>query len=396
MMTDPTRPRVLVLGPRPPAVGGIASVMTQQMRGPLAAYADLHCMADNPPWMRRWGILGAALRHLALVCTLAFRLIRERIDILHRHTSSFRTFDRSVIDVLTARLLRRHVVLHMHGGRFLDDYRSRSPHGRFWLRLGLRLPHAVVVLHDAQRGRVESLSGRATCVIPNGVALPAAREPLRAGNDVCRILYVGELSIAKGLPELLCAVAELRQSTTTPFRLRLAGALAPDIPPESLRMQLRRLQIESVVEPLGALDAAVLPDCYRAADMLVLASRAEAMPMCVLEAMSHGLPVVATAVGALPEMLADGGGTLVTVGDVRGLAQALRTWIVNPRARRAAGAAARRRVEREYGLDQFARRLAALYQGLLAPDRGARESCTSPAEEWGTLPTRRMQELPTG
>ena len=86
------------------------------------------------------------------------------------------------------------------------------------------------------------------------------------------------------------------------------------------------------------------------------------MPLAILEAMAAGLPVIATRVGEIPNMLADGEeGLLIDVGDVSAMAGAIKTLVGNPSLRKKMGAASRRRAEEEFSLQRMAERIAAMY-----------------------------------
>ena len=158
------------------------------------------------------------------------------------------------------------------------------------------------------------------------------------------LLCVAAVTPHKGHDVLFAALAAV---TDLPWRCVCVGALNrdPDFVDRLVR-QARRAGIDKRVCLTGPRTGAALDDAYAAADVLVLASRAETYGMVVTEALARGLPVVATAVGGLPEALgcgADGRrpGLLVPPGDPAAFAVALRGWLgatdLRQRLRRAAG-----------------------------------------------------------
>jgi glycosyltransferase involved in cell wall biosynthesis len=150
------------------------------------------------------------------------------------------------------------------------------------------------------------------------------------------LLCVASVTAAKGHDLLLAALATL---TDLDWRCTLVGALdlEPDFVDE-LRKAAADTGIADRVDLAGPLDDAGVRAAYAGADLLVLASHAETYGMVVTEALAHGLPVVATAVGGVPEALghaADGStpGLLVRSGDPQALAAALRQWVGDPHCR---------------------------------------------------------------
>jgi glycosyltransferase involved in cell wall biosynthesis len=201
-------------------------------------------------------------------------------------------------------------------------------------------------------------------VIPNGIAvgpLPAvadrraAREALGIPSGAQVVAFVGRLSPEKA-PEVL-----LRAAQGTGVLLVFAG----DGP---LRAALEAEAAGSTVRFLGFVSE--VGQVLAAADVLALPSRTEGLPMAVLEAMAAGVPVVGSAVGALPEVLGDGAGVLVPPDDVEALRGALRQ-LADPAHRQALAETARARVEARYGAAAMARSyLERLYQPALESARG--------------------------
>lgn len=157
-----------------------------------------------------------------------------------------------------------------------------------------------------------------------------AGEPERVEGEL-RLLYVGRLVPEKGLPLLLDALARL-DAMGLPLRLRLVGA--GPLHDELTRRAAER-NLSDRVEFLGPVGQEDLPGLYRWADVFVLPSFQEGLPVVLMEALACGVPVVTTRVAGIPELVVDGvNGRLVTPGRTDELAAAIADLSTDP-ARRA-------------------------------------------------------------
>lgn len=195
--------------------------------------------------------------------------------------------------------------------------------------------------------------------VPNAVDLrrftPLRAEP-EQGIDV---VFVGRLGPEKRIDVLIAAIAQLKAEGRS-----VSAVLVGSGPLEgALRDQARTAGVDALVRFVGR-DAE--PErWYRSARLLVLASDREGMPNVVLEAMACGLPVVATPVGSVPDLVDDGRtGRLVGVGDPAGLSAAIGELLDDPLASAAMGEAARRRVERGFDAAAVEVGLRELYLGI--------------------------------
>jgi glycosyltransferase involved in cell wall biosynthesis len=225
-------------------------------------------------------------------------------------------------------------------------------------------------------------------VVGNGVAsTPArrARADVRAELGISgRIVatQVANLDPVKDQATLLRAASELRARGVAVTAL-LVGE-GPERP---------RLEALARSLGLGATEVRLLgfrsdvPDLLEASDIFVLPSRAEGLPISILEAMTHGLPIVCTPVGGNVELVEDGAeGRFVPVGDPNALAAALAALALDPRERRRQGDAARRRALRDHSLDRAVTRYAAIYSRTAgaagAPARWGLGGARSPEGPW--------------
>ena len=236
--------------------------------------------------------------------------------------------------------------------------------GRVYLwadRLALPLTTAVVCVSETERSAgiaAGTCREESTHVIYNGVELMP--EPTE-GQERSRVRFVsvGRLAPPKDFRTLILAAASFDPAQAE--FVVLGGG------PErrELEDEIGRLEIEDRVVLAG--EVADVQARLRDADVFVLSSRSEGLPISVLEAMSAGLPVVASDVGGLKELVEQGiSGTLVPPGDPKELARSLAELLDDPGRRRREGAAGRRRVVASFSIDACRAAHSALYAQLLS------------------------------
>jgi glycosyltransferase involved in cell wall biosynthesis len=207
---------------------------------------------------------------------------------------------------------------------------------------------------------------------------PADYEPRpreRAPGDPLRVLTVARLEPRKGQEVLLEAVAQLRRDGHE-VSLEVVG----DGPArERAERRAEELGIAGSVTFAGAVDRERVADHYARADVFCLPSFAEGVPVVLMEAMASGLPVVATQVMGIPELVQDGRtGRLVPPGRADALATALRELAADGDLVARLGEAARRRVVQDYALADSAAALEALFRRTAAVTPGPAPRRTVP------------------
>ncbi len=143
-------------------------------------------------------------------------------------------------------------------------------------------------------------------------------------------LFLGNLMPGKGVPVLLEACAELRKSVPH-FKCHFVGAASPDMEPEELRERVRHFNLQDCVLVHGPLYGEEKEEMFRRADVFVFPTYIDCFPLVVVEAMKHGLPVISTEEGAIPDMVIHGeNGLLVEQRNPEALAAAMQQLAENP------------------------------------------------------------------
>jgi glycosyltransferase involved in cell wall biosynthesis len=186
--------------------------------------------------------------------------------------------------------------------------------------------------------------------------------PARDETPPLRLLYLGMLSEPKGAFDLIRAVAAMPATAREALRLIMAGHGEV----EKARELVRGQGLGDTIAIRGWVDPAQRDALFGDVHGLVLPSHFEGMPMSLLEAMSWELAVIATPVGAIPDVIVDGeNGLLVPVADTAALAAAMLRLLEDPALRQRLAAEGKRSVE-PFSPDVYAQRLTRLYRGLTA------------------------------
>ncbi len=278
------------------------------------------------------------------------------------HTHGYRP---DVLDAGVARRLGIPVVTTVHGFNRGDLKNRLYEHLQ---RRAFRRFDAVVAVSRALADALVAggTPGHRVHVIPNAwsgeasfVGRAVARRELGMPADGLGIGWVGRLSKEKGADVLLDALARLAD---VPCRVCFVG---DGVERERLERQAARLGVAHRTEWRGLVPGA--GRLFRAFDVFVQSSRTEGMPMALFEAMAAEVPIVATAVGGVPDVLSADEAILVAPDDPAALAVGIRQVVANPAGATERTRAARARLERDFARARWIERYADLYRRLAAP-----------------------------
>jgi len=316
--------------------------LTDELR---AAGADVLVlpMPDDPPWSS-----------IQTGCAFART---TGVDVLHAHLANAH-----VLAGLIGRLAGRPVLATIHGRQLqANDLEVHRAAGTFL---------HTVCRHSYYQALGMGVDARALSCIPNGVDTQRyqpgeSRGTLRASlglePSVPLVGFVGRLSPEKA-PEVFVRAALLLRQLVPQAHCVICGEGPLR---ESLQAQVERMQLGDHVHWLGL--RRDMPEVYRALDVCVCTSNSEGMPLALMEAMASALPVVATRVGGVPDLVEHGRtGWLVGPRDYEGAAHAIARLLAHDDERDRMGRRARERAVQRFALDDCIVRTAELLQRLAA------------------------------
>ncbi len=324
----------------------------------LAAMADHLSLGLTRLPMSR----GPSLRDHQVATQLVKLAVEKNIDILHGHGAKGGAYAR-----LAARSLRRAgtdvtCIYTPHGGSL--HFSPTTLKGRIYMGLERYLArHTDGIAFESAYSRCVygaqiGLPSCPTAIIPNGL-LPEEFDCVSPNADANDFLFIGELRHLKGVDVLLRALAILNHDGARPASATIVGA-GPD--EQEFRSLCDSLNLNTAVTFAGARPAAQAFTLGRA---LVMPSRAESFPYIILEAAAAGLPLLASNVGGIPEIVDGTDTALLPPGNVQQLSGAMAAFLANPGAASARAQRLKHHVGATFTVAQMADGIDQLYRAAM-------------------------------
>jgi glycosyltransferase involved in cell wall biosynthesis len=366
----PTKlPAVAVVGPLPPPYHGVAVSTDLVLRSGIARQCRVvHVETTDRRGLQNIGRLdvGNILLAVLHVARMIRVLVAMRPSVVYAPLAQNRLgMLRDAALLMPALLMGRRVVLHVHGSELTDLHDTTDALTRAVLRALLQRARRVIVLGESLRGPLERLIPKERItVLPNGLEDEFGGQlPRRRRTGALRVLYLGNVRRAKGYIVALEAVFALRRRGVD-VMLDVAGGFSSEHD---------RAEAMAASAPLGqavAFHGVVAGPAKRAllerADIFIMPSFSEGHPYVLLEAMSAGLPIVASALPTIMETLEHGqSALLVPAGDAEAAAAALEMLASDMSLRDRMGREARRRYEAEYSFHVWSDRLGRVVEEVL-------------------------------
>ena len=327
--------KVLMVGPVPPPEGGIASMMQDILHSELSQEYAFDAFAG--PFTYPPGVADPIRKNIARAMKyLGFYKRCKKVGycFIHIHSPSHHFLGNAVY-MLLAGLAGTKVLLHLHGNDWNFFYVNASLFKRRLLRAGLRLASRIIVLQRVWQEQIEGLQVPArVSVIPNmappritpdPILLQETRKWAGLEPDDFLVLMVGAgiMGRDKGFFDLVKAVPLIIREEES-VRFVLAGAEEQPGQMAKAKEIVAGENLDRWIRLVGNIDRERVYLLMEIASVFLLPSYIEGMPIGIIEAMRSGTVVIATPVGAIPDMIADGiSGMLIPVEDPHAIARAV-------------------------------------------------------------------------
>lgn len=339
-------------------VSGISAV-TQFIASHNTCCKYTHCVfgkkdreARNLMWLLRTLTSYARWVYVILIQTRAIVHFNLALDL--------RSLIRDLPLIMVARLFRRRVIIHIHGGEFLAG--EGMP---LWLKSVLRLTLArgpIIVLSQLEQALIERRTRNAKIfVLPNCIGVEEAKAFERAypSDEPLTLLFLGRITESKGLDVLYQGLTALREKGAR-FRFVLAGA-GPD---EALYVRKFRELLGEDFDFRGVVAGTEKTEVLKKCNVFVLPSLCgEGMPIALLEGMAFGLVPVTTGVGSIPSVITHGSNGIIVGAQSPGeIVDAIDTLAADKQYMQALSKNGRQYIWENCRPDRYLRTLNAIYQ----------------------------------
>lgn len=354
--------KILMIGNDASVKGGITSVITQLLAHNWNKENIDICFI---PTYIDAGNLKKILFFINAYRKINVKLKTDKPEIVHIHMSYKGSFTRKY---LIHRLCQKYGVtdvIHLHGSEFKKWYDRCDDKKKERIRCLLKEAGTVIVLGNKWDEIIKSIEPTTnTLIVSNTVHVP--EEQVR-WNESFKILFMGVLIQRKGVSDLLQAVKILKDTEKIKnIKIIIAGT---GIEEGALKKLRDELEITEYVEFVGWTSGKKKEKLFKECQMLVLPSYNEGLPIAILEAISYGMPIVATNVGDISAAVIDGkNGYLVKPGDSNGLAVALANIFMNKDVYLKFSAFSRQLAETRFSDDRYFGQLKECYMNLKEND----------------------------
>ncbi|TBO28309.1 glycosyltransferase family 1 protein [Aquabacterium lacunae] len=287
--------------------GGIKSVIDSYVSCGLYAPHDYLILETHG----EYSVYKRVFVFLRVLLMLTKLLISRRVSLLHAHSAMRGSFWRKAILIVLCKSFRVPVVLHLHGSEFKVFYSKLGCLFKSLVSYVFRLSDQVWVLSNSWQEFVLKVSPKADVrVIPNFVVnSKSCCSSVVGEKSHINVLFLGYVGDRKGIFDLIKAAQQLPVKEHFKFFVGGNGDI------ERAIAFAKDCGVSQSFNFLGWVDGTKKEALLKSADIFVLPSHNEGLPVSLLEAMSYKVPVISTTVGGIPELLLDGGaGLLVPPG----------------------------------------------------------------------------------
>lgn len=339
---------VLMLGPSREVHGGISAVVNNLVEAGLNEQVNLIYVSTMSE--------GSKLHKLFVAAGAYFRFLRllKKADIVHVNVASDSSLLRKSVFIKTAYKRGKRIIIHQHGGDILNYYENASASKKRYIDHIFNMAEKLLVLSPVYAEFFSHLVEPDRIVLmPNRIRIEAECEDALTRDK--SFLFLGRICKSKGVSELLKAFDAIHTEYPK-VTLRIGGIFEDKEYKQELEAR------KEYVKYLGWISGEAKKEALLRSYAFVLPTYFEGQGLAILEAMSYGIPAVASNVGGIPMMIKDmENGLLVEPENAEALATKIKRLIDNPNLRNELGHAAYQTVKDKFDIKQSVNELLNIY-----------------------------------
>lgn len=251
---------------------------------------------------------------------LFWKLLSDKdIQIVHLHSAADGSFKMNSRFLRMSKFFGKKVVFHIHASRFKDFWNEKDENHRKYIIRILNAADKVLVLSNSWKAWFAD-AGVCSCKIRvlNNITPHPCGDKIR-NDKVMNVLFLGLIGERKGIFDVLEALHRHKSDLEDKIHLYIGG----NGDTKKLEKMIAEYSLNGFVEFCGFVHGEKKNELLRKADVFLLPSKNEGLPISILEAMSYGCAIISTPVGGIPEIVTDNG-ILVKPSDVNGIAESLK------------------------------------------------------------------------
>ncbi len=295
---------------------------------------------------------------------ISFLSKNKDVRIVHLHSAKSGSLYRKLMVAYVAKVFfNRKTINHIHTGHFKHFYEESNWLGKKLIRYFLKMNDATITVSDYWRTYfITSFGLKNVYKLNNMVQRADTNGVVVNGKPVVTMLFLGMITKTKGIFDLLKVIADHKETLANRLHLVVGGSGQV----EKLKEMIAANNLEGVVEYKGWVTGEEKERLIQGADVYILPSYYEGVPISILEAMRYGKPIISTCVGGVPEIVEPGiNGLLITPGDYKALLHSLLYYINDHQSIRKHGCQSLYKVK-EYYPEAITPQLEKIYSGLMA------------------------------
>ncbi|MCE7066594.1 glycosyltransferase family 4 protein [Dyadobacter sp. CY326] len=304
-----------------PPLGGISSVLSTYSNH----FSDFKFVATYNLQISK--ISNVFYFALSLIKLSGKLLTDSEIKIVHIHGAHYGSFYRKFLVFLVGKLFGKKLIYHSHGSDFHIFYNNANPLTRKLIQIFFRNIDLVICLSKQWKTFFEANFKLKNIIVLENIIDPADSSLPKERSQHLRLLFLGFIGERKGIFDLLEVIKNNKEYFNDKLELTIGG----NGETKKLEAFIKEYQLENIVKFKGWISGEDKKALLQKSDVYILPSYNEGLPISILEAMSHSMPIISTSVGGISEILTSNvNGFLVKPGDSEAILSSIKAFINNP------------------------------------------------------------------